>query len=74
MISPLRLLPALVLGSALLSPGGTARAQNLVLNGGFEEYEACPAFLGQVDGYLTGWNRTGLGSTDYQPTQPELRP
>lgn len=35
------------------------------MNGGFEDYENCPAFLGQVDGSLTDWYRTGLGSTDY---------
>jgi hypothetical protein len=56
-------LAALLAGAWLAA--GPAAAQELVLNGGFEEYSICPGFLGQVDGHLDGWVRTGLGSTDY---------
>ena len=55
----------LVAGLALLLAPGSVRAQELVVNGGFESYTQCPAFLGQVDGYVDDWVRTGLGSTDY---------
>ena len=46
-------LHALLLGSWLAA--GPAAAQELVFNGGFEQYSICPGFVGQVDGHVDGW-------------------
>ncbi|MEM7244813.1 MAG: hypothetical protein AAF533_05685 [Acidobacteriota bacterium] len=58
----------LVLLVACWSLSVTTAAQNLVINPGFEDYTTCPTFLGQVDGYVDNWRRTGFGSTDYLNT------
>src|SRR5436189_3642254 len=55
----------LILCSASIVLATTARAQELVQNGGFETYSRCPLGIGVIDGYADGWYRGGLGSTDY---------
>ncbi|MBS1583310.1 MAG: T9SS type B sorting domain-containing protein [Bacteroidetes bacterium] len=52
---------ALLLAACGLLP---ARAQELVPNGGFEQWDACPAFMGELD-HATGWAPPTTGSTDY---------
>ncbi|HEX2617866.1 MAG TPA: gliding motility-associated C-terminal domain-containing protein [Flavobacteriales bacterium] len=42
---------------------GTA-AQELVPNGGFEEYTACPDFISEIE-RATGWSRPTEGTSDY---------
>ncbi len=39
--------------------------QNLVVNGGFESYSACPASLGNLHADLDYWEAPTQGSTDY---------
>lgn len=48
--------------SFALMPG--ALAQNLVPNGDFEQYTACPDYVSQID-RATGWSRPTEGTSDY---------
>lgn len=52
-----------IMSIGLLMTSGIACGQNLVPNGGFEEYTDCPDFLNQID-RATGWSRY-RGSPDY---------
>jgi len=49
----------------LLSPATVAGQANHVPNGSFEYYTTCPATLGQVTGYCTGWYRFTSATCDY---------
>ena len=40
-------------------------AQNLVPNGGFEEYRNCPRYLGNFQDDVAYWTTPTAGSTDY---------
>lgn len=40
------------------------QAQELVPNGGMEQFGSCPESMGQVD-HATGWSQPTAGSTDY---------
>lgn len=54
------LIIALALGMSHLS-----QAQNLLPNPGFEIHSSCPGGLGQVNGYVSSWNRANTASPDY---------
>src|SRR5687768_14806554 len=58
---------ALTLLAALCACLGatSSRAQDLLVNGGFEAYSRCPTGPGVIDGWLDSWHRTSLGSTDF---------
>lgn len=43
----------------------TVCAQNLVYNGGFEEFVKCPERLGNFEADVSSWNTPTRGSTDY---------
>ena len=49
---------------AVLLSWATASAQQLVPNGGLEQFSTCPDAMGQVDRAI-GWAQPTLGSTDY---------
>lgn len=42
----------------------SARTQNLVTNGDFEQYTQCPDYVSQID-RATGWSRPTAGTSDY---------
>ena len=44
---------------------GGIKAQNLVLNPSFENYQDCPASLGEFHGNVSHWTCSNYGSTDY---------
>jgi hypothetical protein len=48
---------------AVLANAVLGLAQNLVPNGSFEEYTACPEFISSV--FLTGWENLHTNSADY---------
>ncbi|MCB9183997.1 MAG: gliding motility-associated C-terminal domain-containing protein [Flavobacteriales bacterium] len=49
----------------------SARAQELLPNGGFEQFSLCPDLMGQID-RAQGWIKPTLGSSDYlHACQPE---
>ncbi|HZF99493.1 MAG TPA: hypothetical protein VEY71_00750, partial [Chitinophagales bacterium] len=45
--------------------GVSTKAQNLVPNPSFEEYDVCPDGLNDFNGYVSGWFKASPSSTDY---------
>jgi hypothetical protein len=60
----------IVLIATILWYSASGSAQNLVPNGGFENYTTCPEFLGQIESVI-GWDSI-LNSVDYYNTCSEV--
>lgn len=60
-----KLLPIIFLSNLIVV---TSSAQNLVLNGGLDNYITCPGFGQFSSTYINNWNKPSIASTDYYNT------
>lgn len=56
----------LIVIACMLLSSGNLLAQNLVPNGNFESFSACPTSHSQLDGYVNNWFNPAGASPDYE--------